>query len=523
MHIKKGIKLHIIISCFMVATVFLTSTILVITSAHANRQSLINSYLDNNQQYAEKLAFDTKDLMFTMQKSIGELAKETGESNKGGWNILVEQFSEENKQYFNSVFIVNNQKTIQSVHPLNSGILSGEKLTSTQTQQALLLQKPLISEPYRATTGRLIVLISSPIFDKSGNYLGFVGGTIYLEEPNVLSRLLNDHFYANGSYVYVVDKTGKLIFHPDKTRLGESVSENEAVQQVLEGRTGSQSIRNSKGQLFLAGYSFVPNAGWGIISQTPDAVVDRPVHDYYLHLVQFAFPFLLLSLLISWVVSIFIAYPLHCLARFSEQVHLDSESKIPFPAIGSAIYEVRQLQLSMKRAVREINRHLKELNIEIQTDALTGLVNRRTFDLILDKWIEKGQFFTIILLDIDYFKKVNDSFGHQTGDAVLKLLSNIMLRISRQEDVCFRYGGEEFGILVKSGDVEMARKIAERLREEVRKTISPTGKSITVSLGLATYPLHAHNSVELVSHADQALYHSKSNGRNCTTVYCVCS
>jgi diguanylate cyclase (GGDEF)-like protein len=291
------------------------------------------------------------------------------------------------------------------------------------------------------------------------------------------------------------------------------------VRAVLEGKNGSQSVRNSQGKPFLAGYAFEPSSGWGIISQTPIEVVNEPVQAYLRHMVKLALPFFLLVLLFSWLFSSFIAYPLHRLAKFSEHVHLDRGNEIPFPTIGSSIYEMRHLQRSIKMAVQEINRHLKELNIEIETDALTGLANRRTFNLVLEKWTNKGTPFSLIIIDVDHFKQVNDTFGHITGDAVLKFVATTMLQISRQEDVCFRYGGEEFGIFVQSGDDEAVQEIAERLRRTVKNTISPTGKPITISLGIATYPVHAVNPIELISHADEALYQSKTKGRNQTTVY----
>ena len=123
------------------------------------------------------------------------------------------------------------------------------------------------------------------------------------------------------------------------------------------------------------------------------------------------------------------------------------------------------------------------------------------------------------MLDIDFFKKVNDTFGHLKGDDVLIYLARTMKELSREGDLCFRYGGEEFAIIVPYGDAETATVIAERLRMKLESTPCPTGDAITVSLGISVYPEHGQDSKEIISAADKALYRSKSKGRNKTTVY----
>ena len=93
----------------------------------------------------------------------------------------------------------------------------------------------------------------------------------------------------------------------------------------------------------------------------------------------------------------------------------------------------------------------------------------------------------MIMIDIDHFKKVNDTYGHLVGDDVLKFLSSLINDMTRKDDLCFRYGGEEFGILVQDMNMEEVLKIAERLRIKVADTMNPTGKPITISLGIAPY------------------------------------
>ena len=214
-----------------------------------------------------------------------------------------------------------------------------------------------------------------------------------------------------------------------------------------------------------------------------------------------------------------ISKPLYLLAQYTEKLFTPRGNfNTEFPKIKSNLYEVNQLYQSIEFAFQKIKKYINQLDIEIQTDALTGVANRRTFNLVINEQIQNGTPFALIMLDIDFFKKVNDTFGHLKGDDVLIYLARTMQELSREGDCCFRYGGEEFAIIIPYGDAETATVIAERLRMKLERTASPTGEVITVSLGIAVYPEHGQDSKEIISAADKALYRSKSEGRNKTTV-----
>jgi diguanylate cyclase (GGDEF)-like protein len=515
---KKGYSLVFIISVLVMSSVLLTVSISVYSAYQVSRSSLIASYLDNNKQYAEKLALNTNDLFTTMQASIKAIADVVGHGSN--LNQELNDLYGGNKQYFNSIFVANENRIIQARSSREMENVIGQQLTSETSMQAIRMKQPFISEPYRGLTGKYVILISSPIYDVSGNYKGFVGGTIYLEETNSLNRILNEHFFLNGSYVFVVDKTGDLIFHPDKNRLGESVIKNKMVHLALSGQSGSMKVLNTINLPFYAGYSYLSSSGWGIVSQTPTSVINKPLAELLQRMILQSLPFLLLVLLIGCLVAVRITKPLNRLSKFSEETFLNksfhNHNKVP--EIKSNIYEVRQLYQSAKTGFQQIHNHLNDLRIEIETDGLTGIANRKSFDLVLEKLINSQTPFSLILLDIDHFKSVNDTYGHLIGDDVLQYLAKIMLDLSREEDLCFRYGGEEFGVIVKSGDTELAKNVAERLRTTVEKLQSPTGKHITISLGVATYPKHEKEVKQLISNADKALYESKVKGRNRTTI-----
>ncbi|KUP08132.1 hypothetical protein Q73_07135 [Bacillus coahuilensis m2-6] len=169
---------------------------------------------------------------------------------------------------------------------------------------------------------------------------------------------------------------------------------------------------------------------------------------------------------------------------------------------------------------------LKQYEEASTTDFLTGLGNVRQFDemynQVLQQTIEKKKELSFMMLDIDYFKRVNDTYGHKEGDEILKQISAILKYQARSFDFVSRNGGEEFSIVMPDTPVEKAKQLAERIRIEVEQNqfILTTEQSIniTISIGISHYPT-VQDPIHLIHFADQSLYKSKSAGRNCVTVY----
>lgn len=168
----------------------------------------------------------------------------------------------------------------------------------------------------------------------------------------------------------------------------------------------------------------------------------------------------------------------------------------------------------------------KTLNLVV-TDKLTGLRNRRYFDQRLAEEIHHAARevapLSLLMLDIDDFKRINDSHGHVTGDRVLQALSQALSAQLWQVDIAARYGGEEFAVILPQTDVVAARKVAERIRENVAKLAVPlpdgSWLGITVSIGVACYPRCGESPESLIEHADQALYTAKREGKNRVCLY----
>jgi diguanylate cyclase (GGDEF)-like protein len=157
-------------------------------------------------------------------------------------------------------------------------------------------------------------------------------------------------------------------------------------------------------------------------------------------------------------------------------------------------------------------------------DGLTSIHNRRYFEMRVLEELERAQRFqgrlSIIMVDIDRFKKLNDEFGHLLGDEVLRSVSSILKQQLRKIDVVCRYGGEEFAIVVPEVTSETALHIADKLRRQIESFDFPgVPRAVTISCGVADFPTHGTTRDEVVSAADSALYQAKQSGRNRAKIY----
>ncbi|MBY0485527.1 diguanylate cyclase [Nitrosomonas sp.] len=202
---------------------------------------------------------------------------------------------------------------------------------------------------------------------------------------------------------------------------------------------------------------------------------------------------------------------------------------VTFDDITELEYKNLELESMLKineQSMQEISRKNDELKILAENDPMTRCYNRRAFHAYGDKIFEGAtshhKNLVCIMLDIDHFKSVNDTYGHQTGDSVIKLVANIAKENLRETDIVGRYGGEEFCLMLPNITNEMALEIAERLRFSVENSsdYKVIGiKRVTISLGLASIQFGIHNQSELISLADKALYLAKKNGRNRVVVW----
>ncbi|KIF80216.1 GGDEF domain-containing protein [Noviherbaspirillum autotrophicum] len=210
-------------------------------------------------------------------------------------------------------------------------------------------------------------------------------------------------------------------------------------------------------------------------------------------------------------------------------VWLNDKVSTCIEVINSAPYSGETLH--MIEGIMCVYRNYQNILDYSERDSLTGLLNRKTFDEKFSKLLASsssdvtpgnqedrrhhntdgiGQWLAVV--DIDHFKRVNDQFGHLYGDEVLILVANLLRSSFRSQDRVFRFGGEEFVVLLRSTTLEQARHIFERFRANVEKHEFPQVGKVTVSVGFAS--ISNESPVVILGHADQALYYAKENGRN---------
>lgn len=183
-----------------------------------------------------------------------------------------------------------------------------------------------------------------------------------------------------------------------------------------------------------------------------------------------------------------------------------------------ALLALMLLTLVLTRPLLRAFRWTEEQASEARIDALTGLANRRAVEEILAAEISRAQRFAhelaVVLLDLDRFKEINDSFGHAAGDVMLRAVSRLLTSLARQGDTVSRWGGEEFVVVLPETDLAGAQRFAERLRRTI-EAHSVGDMHTSASCGVATM-LPEDTVEELIGAADEALYQAKSNGRNRT-------
>jgi diguanylate cyclase (GGDEF)-like protein len=205
-------------------------------------------------------------------------------------------------------------------------------------------------------------------------------------------------------------------------------------------------------------------------------------------------------------------------------ISLNSDQPSAFDAQNLQFFSVIGYQ--MAATLQHLQRFSSVKNMATY-DTLTGLFNRRYFEERLR--VEAQRSFSnniplsLIMVDIDLFKRVNDTFGHPEGDIILREIASLLKKSVRENDTVARYGGEEFILILPKAGIEASSVIAERIRRLVESTPFDVGKAqlnVTISLGISSFPAHwASSDGELIKMADQALYEAKRGGRNRVCVF----
>lgn len=516
---KKKVSLTLLLMALVTMVFLLTTTILLVGSYQSKKKSLMATALNLNYSNADKMSKTLDSLFRSMRSSLVFSAGKFSGMEAAGPEAIDEylELMRNSSSYFNSIIRVDASGEVLNNSPASLG-MAGSQIVSPPAKDALVLKKSYLSPPYKGSaTGRLLVFMSEPLFNKDKQYLGLLGGTVYLQDNNILNMIFgSDDIDETGSYYYIVSADGHVLFHPDKERINRDISKNKVVQQLMKGKSGKIQALNLDGIMMLAGYSSVPVNGWGVVVVSPVHVIQSELLAHLRKIFTYTvIPFIIL-LLFVFVLAHRLAKPFVVLANLMNRI---GKENIELPDLKAHWNrEADLLTKAVMIAWTDIQKQTDQLTQEAMTDLLTGLTNRRSLDLSIQQWIAARVPFSVIVLDVDKFKFVNDTYGHLAGDEVLRQVAGILTASIRPGDVCARYGGEEFVLLLPRTKAEDAFNVAERIRQTLEKNKVPLPMQVTSSQGIAHYPTHGRTREELLGKADEALYTAKHNGRNRTVI-----
>jgi diguanylate cyclase (GGDEF)-like protein len=384
------------------------------------------------------------------------------------------------------------------------------------------------------STGGKVLVVAAPVRDGQGRFRGLVFGAVPLD---TLLGFLQSLHAETSSRTYLLDAKGGLLSPAvDPAKPGDkplrSLRAGDAIFDQAQARAVSSGIyRDHDGERVVGAYRFVLNDRWLLVGEKPEAEI------MLVHAGVVGLPLLGAALLffvfgpVALRLARSLEEPVRRLEEHSRKIEggdFDVQCD-PEPQPGDPL-EIRRLNVAYCLMVDRVRDTLDALRQASLTDHLTGSANRKHLfqegPRLIDAGLRAGMPVSLLMLDLDNFKNVNDTFGHAAGDAVLTAFAELLERTVRQSDIFARVGGEEFAVLAPNAGQPAAVELAERIRLAVAALSVPFGAetlSITVSIGAATLnvgqgAVHASGLRdaldELLALADEALYSAKRNGRN---------
>ncbi|MGZ8397658.1 MAG: sensor domain-containing diguanylate cyclase [Gemmatimonadales bacterium] len=370
------------------------------------------------------------------------------------------------------------------------------------------------------------LLVAVPVQRADGQLLGTLAARLNLRGAK--DGLLT---FAPGKdgQIYLIGPGGNLIVNSHTTSAElMRLSLKPAILERLTKREGAVLPYESvSGVEVLGSLKQVPRVGWAVLSEVPVETAYQQVRRFRDLTLAIVAGLLLGVTAIAYRLALLIVRPLDRLAKGAAEV-AEGDLAVDLPKatgeVGDLTYVFNHMVGRLRQSRQEldaVNETLRERNEELErlsaSDSLTGLSNRRILTQRLSEELLRAQrqshSFTVLMLDVDHFKKYNDAHGHPAGDEVLKKVANVLRSCTRAGDCTARYGGEEFAVLLSGKGGDTALQLAERIRERVAAEEFVGGK-VTISGGIAEFPHHGSTAEAVISSADEALYEAKREGRN---------
>jgi len=375
-----------------------------------------------------------------------------------------------------------------------------------------------------------------PIKDAGGNITGAAFVAVDLAWLNRMAAVTP---LPQQGVLAIFDRNGALLArHPEAAeQVGQKLPFPHVLQTLLSGRDGVFEAKGRDGLDRLMAYDTVAENPDGIIPirvlvSIPMNVIFAEANQALVrNLIGLVVATILLLIAAWYGAETFILRKIKMLLAAAARVHSgDLSARTGLRQDGEELSQVAAAFDEMTQALQhrdaELKQALQDLQEQVITDPLTTLLNRRFLQELLPRELlrakRNGHPLAVIMIDLDHFKRINDTFGHGAGDLVLKELGGLLKSTIRGSDVACRYGGEEFALILPEATPDGARRRAEDIRTlmkglELNYRDRPLGK-ITASLGVAMFPDHAEEANALMRAADEALYEAKGAGRDCVVV-----
>jgi diguanylate cyclase (GGDEF)-like protein len=329
--------------------------------------------------------------------------------------------------------------------------------------------------------------------------------------PNKLSELLQHHALPPGWVAALIDTSGTIVGRtPEEQRFVGQKAVPDLVAEISQHRNGKLETTTKDGRPVLTAYASSDRWRWAVAVGAPKELLEAQLRQTMLT-VGLTSAFILC--LASWIgISIFRRLSQSISALSATATAINRGDPVTPPEVE--LTEAQEIATALARASTLIS----EMHHMAYHDPLTDLGNRTFFYELLDNSMARaqreGHSFSLLMLDLDKFKEVNDQEGHPAGDGVLQTVAQRIKAEVRAGDLAARLGGDEFGILLHNADRVSAQDVAERLRESLSAAYPKTQISITASIGIVTWQADITSSAAMIDLADRALYMAKSQGRN---------
>lgn len=390
--------------------------------------------------------------------------------------------------------------------------------------------KPYISSVFVTSivVNRPVVTITSPIID-GGDFIGFVNGTLNLE---VFNRIIKEDKIS----VHLIDSNRRVIYSNDPNynildhfeTLPENLFEGEVEYKESTNKNERVDVRLEQSKYILK-YSLDDGITWQLVAEANVGSFIKPVFVFYIKMLLIT----LLSIVLAFVLSLLISYrlmdPLKKLANVTSNLpaKIIKQKEIQWPGIKFTEFKKLMQNFSdMADVLGNVFIEMKENQAELEFialyDQLTGLRNRTSFFKRLEKLVEGNESFALFYLDLDRFKFINDTLGHDVGDLLLKEVAKRLTNICDTKEGIARLSGDEFAILLPNlKNVGQAKKLAKKIIKEIVRPfiISENECVVTVSIGISLFPEDGDCADLLIKHADIAMYHAKDLGKNNYQLY----